>query len=1117
MTQRNPSLNDLKAEIMQRLNIQGYYEQATGNRLVQEKSDGWAKRIKCVIHGDQRTPNLFINLLTGQFKCHSCGKGGSVFDFWCYLNKRNPETDYKIALASLAEFCGLNTKEWQQDWMKNPPKAAVELPPVSSGKLEPRSVIPERSLTDEHDTDNDPIDEAIVEKFRGALTKEQVAYLNKVRGLKKATMLKAEIGWHAAEPYMNVQTNHWEHGRIALPVRDKEGKLRNLRLYTNKTAPDFKMVNYVANRKEETEKGYGKPVRLYPLHWFIREGWDHVVLVEGEWDALLLNQYLQEMGLTNWGALSGTHGANTFLPEWLRYFRGKHIYLCLDCDDAGKTAMQQHATKYLLPMIKEGLVESARIVNLPLEGSKESKDIGDYFLKCKFTGENFVELCCKSDLLVIGGVDEDEAATKPMMVTNLVEAIKNRDYIDKRIQVPLSISGSTTGTFHAIRDFRIYDCLHDKEKDTCCQEGEEILSIPYGHPLYIESCNEKEVSILHRIACSWCSRDGKCKVAPIKKVVMQQFFATQVVNRWKSEASEDGSTMRNAQELLQVPMFLLQPPDNMQVEPKSYLATGFVRTHPKTNAASLFVEKMTQVDDDYKKFTVETPENRRLLKILKEEYNVDKILDEITKGVTQIYDSDDVLYAVLLSYLTPLHFNFNGRKIRGWMNVAILGDSGTGKSATYQRISDWINLGDLFSILSGTRTGLLYAVTQKAREWQVSVGRYVTASGTIMAIDEADKAVKEDLQKMAIAMHTGWLEVNQVASGGYWTQTRAIFILNPKKRGEATTLSDFPYGCDALRECFDPMFIRRLDLAIFAMGRSSHELYNQRATDAVNISLTAKMFRTLVYWAWTRTPSQIEWTEDATMRCLGQAERMSRLFGDTDQVPLVNPQDFREKLARISTAYAILCCSFTPDYNGLVVLPHHVDHSARLIEMIYSANSCNLLQRSRYAARQNREATDDEYSRMKKAIEDTINSRLASTGHYRNNLFAQLLSMIQQTGTFRHRDLIDRLMVSQRWLARKLGLLQQFNLIEATREGMQSTRKFNLFMHRWTEEDGVREMLEQAYVMDAQDDREEAMQPRHTSGPARQASRQETAPEEDGTPETPGAASFDFDPFGAGL
>jgi hypothetical protein len=640
-------------------------------------------------------------------------------------------------------------------------------------------------------------------------------------------------------------------------------------------------------------------------------------------------------------------------------------------------------------------------------------------------------------------------------VDDFVTAIKDRRYIDKRLSVPITIFGESSRIYHAIREYKVSKCPKGEE---CCCYGVGSQIIPYGDPLFIDSCMSPEARILRQIAERVCQYEqDKVRVKPLKKVVMEQYYAHQVVTRWRAEEDVDG-VLQNTQKLTQAEVYFLQPPDKMQIEPQNYKATGFVRTHPRTSNATFFIEHMEPMEEDWRKFTVETQENFQTIDMLKKDFTIDQIVEDLTNGVTQIYESDDIMYAVLLTYLSPRRFYFNSRLQRGWMNTAIIGDSGTGKSATYARISDWMGLGDLFSCMSGTRTGLLYAIKKgKNDEWMVQIGRYVQASGKIIAIDEADKAEMEDIRKMAVAMQEGWLEVAQVAQGGYHTETRTIFLMNPKKGGQAATVSDFSHGCDSMAECFDPMFIRRLDLAVFTTGRKKYDFYNQLSTgeDKKKIRLTPKMFRSLVYWAWTRSPDQIKWGQQATELCLAKATELSKIYGDVDKIPLVNPNDFREKLARMSVAYAILDRNFTDDNEVVNIDVRHVNAASSYVDVIYSATGCNLRQKSKQARQRN---TLDDFEKILAAFNKAI--AMGKSGTTDDNMFAHMLLLLQQLTTVRKRDLSDQLAVNPKWVQNRMAILQGHNLVTSARGGYQTTRKFNLFMQQWALDPQVERMLE---------------------------------------------------------
>lgn len=1065
------AVNKLKEEIVGRLDIKAYYERYITSEVIQDTSDGWSKRILCPIHNDTTTPNFFVNIKTGGFKCHSCGKGGSIFDFEIIISGGVSSEDinaFKLAVKKLGRLAGINVNNWIEKYKKEnnlntskDKKSSSKTSSTTSKKTNKNPVDNSKKKIDKlresqcrinkadaTDSSSKPISKSKVEGYNKALSNIQYKYLNESRGFTLKTINDYLIGWAGDKKGKTVDGN-WFTGRFSIPIPGKDGLIRNVRYHSNKCDPSFKMIN---------ETGYGKPVRLFCLDRLLKEEWDTVIICEGEWDCILLNQELKKFGLDTWGAVTGTHGAKTFENEWLEYLYGKSVYFCYDCDEAGKTAASGHVTKYFMNGMRAGKFKSVKVLDLGLDGSKEFKDITDFFIKLDYKIEDFFIIANETEPLIPGGVNDDEATVEPIEIKNFVDAIKDRTYIDKRIKVPLTISGQSNRVYHAIRSYKIAWCpMMDAKKDgECCSEDGGECYIPYGHELFIQSCMSQRGSVLKELSRVACQNGQNPKIEPIKKVVMEEYFAHQVVKRMVTEKNEDGRFV-NAQELIQAPVYVLQPPENIVIGPHNYTATGWIRTDPRSQQAAFFVENLESMEDDWKKFALENESCRKAIQEIKDDWTVDEIIESITYNITNIYEADDILYAILLTYLSPLMINFNGEIMRGWINSAVIGDTGTGKSDTFNRISDWLELGDSFSILSGARTGLLYAIKQRAGEWHVSIGRYVQASGKIIAVDETQETTPEDIKKMAIAMDKGWLEVSQVASGGYSTQTRTIFLMNPK-RGK--TISDFTHGCDALRECFDPMFIRRLDIAVFTANRHDYEFYNRvnKKLDKCR-EIPDRLFRSLVYWAWTRNIDNIIWGEESTKRCLDSATKLSEVYGYADEIPLVNPQDFRNNLARLSTAYAILDRNFTDDLKSVVILPRHVDAMVNLIDQIYSSSFCNLRQRSKHSKKRN---TLDDYEKIKKAFEGIVSQSKFSANPVSRSSdhFVQLLLLIQQVEHIRKRELKEQLGVSMRWIQRRIALLQAFNLLAVHRNGYKATRKFNLFMQQWQKEEGVEEMLD---------------------------------------------------------
>ena len=186
-----------------------------------------------------------------------------------------------------------------------------------------------------------PLTDEYVTRCREALAKhDRIAYLTDRRGLSAASVGAYRLGYDEVRD------------RYTLPVYDASGSLVNVRRYLPDAKPGRKMLNTM---------GYGTPARLYPS--LPPSG--PVVVCEGEWDALVLNQY-------GFQAVTSTHGAATFLPEWVPLFKGRHVAFLYDCDVPGRKCSAEHAAKVAT------VAKSVRVVDL--DPDRDDKwDVSDWF------------------------------------------------------------------------------------------------------------------------------------------------------------------------------------------------------------------------------------------------------------------------------------------------------------------------------------------------------------------------------------------------------------------------------------------------------------------------------------------------------------------------------------------------------------------------------------------------------------------------------------------------------------------------------------------------------------------------------------------------------------------
>lgn len=260
------------------------------------------KNQKCCFH-DDNNPSLSIDLQSGLFKCHACGKSGSIFDWYMFHHN----VDFKEAVVQIAS------------------KYNIELPGNKKSKKQSGGL---EKLTNE-----------LIEACHKALPEDIRTYLNS-RGIADDLIKKYKLGW--GEFY----GKYW----IVIPVKDKDGNysLLKLRRPPSEDSTDIpKMKVYPVGAKHE----------LFDYETLENSEW--IIICEGELDKLVLEA-------NNIPAVTSTGGVGTFKKEWFKYFHDKEkVGVCFDKDKAGiegadkliKQLLELNKPKVFkidLPEMKEG-------------------------------------------------------------------------------------------------------------------------------------------------------------------------------------------------------------------------------------------------------------------------------------------------------------------------------------------------------------------------------------------------------------------------------------------------------------------------------------------------------------------------------------------------------------------------------------------------------------------------------------------------------------------------------------------------------------------------------------------------------------------------------------------
>lgn len=951
-----------KESVLSKLSWEEVYNDIENRR---GSTDDWVTGL-CPFHNDTKNSFAF-NKKSLAWVCFapSCGKG-SVFDFLMLSSGRS----FKDTLLELGDKANIPRP------FKNKPKRP-------------------------------PIKEKLVKRWQANLNDEVLRYLREKRGLSDDTIRKYQIGWDV------------KRQRNAIPIRDERGNLVNVRLHNAKKDP--KIINYTEGRWK-----YGSPARLYGLNELVKYKGKQVIITEGEWDRLLLQQ-------ENLMAVTSTHGCSVFRPEWIPFFKGRDVVVIYDCDREGQAAVH----KILLKAFRNSEISSIKNVLLPLKGDKNDKDITDYLHKRGFTGADLQRMI---DETPVHRYEDEKEEEETIQLDSFTE-IESKELIDKKVRCEITVCGETSEAFHAVEQFRVSFC--NKLKKGECFDCAEPITVPRGSQEYIGSCMSTNVQLIAMLRAFCCRYGQKPALEIMKRTTVKEFFCHQKVSRISQRQTKSGEISQlidgKQQELLEKRVYFLS---SDHPKPGNYMATGWVKSHPKTQQVTLLIESLEPMEDDFERFRAE--DNRELLQAFRAIPFEEKIV-ELRENITRVYERDDILTAVLLTYCSPRWLYFNKRLIRGWLVSVILGDAGSGKTQTYQRIAEYISVGDTLSGLTASRTGLAYALVEhKQKGWQVRVGRYPANSRKLLVVDEVQFIKGWDLRAISKAMEEGFLQIDRVQSRGYESQTRLILIGNPRKDA---VMDDFSFGCDALEMVFPPTVIRRTDLVVFANYGDIKDLsfINKRYERDGASRVTPGMLRAAVFWAWNLKPDQIEFAVEATDLCLKKAVELSEAFGYATKVPLVTISDARNKLARTAAAFAVLDVSSNEDFSRLLVMPEHIFAASMFMEELYSAENCQLDERSHIARVESQLLDYDSIERDFLAKQDKEKHGPGEDG----GSFTHTIWVLRIKEVVRRDHLAEQVGCTTDALKRTVRLLKKYSLIDSGRDGYRKTPKFNKFLRRF--------------------------------------------------------------------
>ncbi len=353
-------------------------------------------RARCPLPGhEDRNPSFFYEPDRDRYRCYShpydAEAGGDLVDLWARITGVPQSEALKRFIQHYAPDLGRGKGTGRGRKKKRPSggSGAQSLgsrsgPGGGRGDTEPTRRQPARFGSG--GTPAQIIPEADLESLE-PLPREWIERLESQRGWTPGVVQTLDLRLWRPPDWMKDKSP-----RIAIPIRDDQGRLVNIRLYRPGGAKRNKVMSWWRGSGHD-KISYGHPPRLWPApsHWEPGRLW----LVEGEPDRICALCH----GLN---AVTATGGSGTWLPDWSRHFAGREVVICYDADRAGRKGAAKIAESLALGGAQ------VRVISWP-DWMNSGDDITDWFMVHNRSARDLEDLATRAEIVsvALGGIDDE--------------------------------------------------------------------------------------------------------------------------------------------------------------------------------------------------------------------------------------------------------------------------------------------------------------------------------------------------------------------------------------------------------------------------------------------------------------------------------------------------------------------------------------------------------------------------------------------------------------------------------------------------------------------------------------------------------------------------------------
>lgn len=767
---------------------------------------------------------------------------------------------------------------------------------------------------------------------------------------------------------------------LATPVF-KNNKLVNIARYN---------INKLPNKPKNAYNGNANTGDIVPFDIWKGDFRD-TIICEGEKDMIVA----RSQGLN---AITLTGGAQVNIQkDYLEHFKGRKVYICYDNDDVGKQgALKRY--KELQDYCDISILDISKICVLNKE------DITDFFVKYDRTNDDFKKLIDNAQK----PTDDEMKQVKEKLelkTTKIEDNIKNSCF-KKYLKSTLQIVATCTETY-AVPEYALFKPKEGVESDVTAaswylsSSHENFLELMEGTVKTREIADT--IANMIRLGKKW-SKDYNVSMGTLQSIY--KVSVTDIALESDDKASE----------------FTIDLYSKVPLEIGSiYEITYRLYPHPKQGRKIIAVAK--DVKQTTYNFDTTNPEYQNSLDLFKQKDSIESKINELYESAKchiAPYLNKDIWFLMDLVFNSPLDIVYKN-KMRGALDVFVLGDTRTGKSETSKALKQLYDFGEIVPLKTATVASLIGGTDDKIKKTKLGV--IPRHHKELIVMEEFSGAPMDFIKTLTEIRSSNMVKIYRVAGDIQAPcKIRMITISNPiSENGQLMTLSSYPNGVEPINELIkSPEDIARYDAFIlFPRVDKLSNPFGTKVND--NLKIDQKHYQIKSKWIKSLESDDVVIDNEVGGYIFEKGLELNDIFECSFTV---FGSETDKKIARMSAALACMLCS-TDDYKNIKVTKEHVDYIVDFIKKIYDNSVFRL-----------REFANEEKSYM---VVDDIDTKELEKIYPKNVTFIDFLS---NTSKVNRNELMTVSGLGKDDFSRIFNLLVSRKFIKLSRELVSPTVKF---------------------------------------------------------------------------